>query len=258
MGRGITIYWSQGEDEQQLPFNRQLLYLPPVNLYKDLLRHQNPAVAHRPKAQSGPLLGSSFYMCPAVRGKMSRIYFIPNPVETSVQVRDYELRPETGSGVPLTSMRVNSMLDTVHVRSDLTWYFFADEPLEVSFTSPYFHALEYLRLMHLPPATFDIGQWLRTFNVEYIFQHRDADLVIHEGDPLVYLEVHTERPVRFVRFGYTPEIGALAHACAAAPGVLGRWRPLADRYARFRQTQMRETILRHIAANVIGESHGET
>lgn len=250
MGKSITVYWSQGEDEEQVPFNRQMLYLNPVNLYKDLLKRQNPAIAGRPKQTRD----SSFYVCPAVRGKMSRIYFIPNPVETSVQIRDYELLPHTGVGVPLTSMRTNSMLDTVHVRSDLTWYFFADEPLEVSFTSPYFHAVEYLSVMQLPPASFDIGQWFRTFNVEYILQRRNADLVIHEGDPLVYMEMHTDRPVRFVRFDYTPEIAGLAHACAAAPRVLGKWKALSERYEQFRRAQMRESVLRHIQANLIGES----
>lgn len=250
MGKDITIYWSQGSDEQNLPFNRQMLYLNPVNLYKDLLKQQNPAITGRPNRMQD----SSFYVCPAVRNKMSRIFYLPNSTETSCSVRDFQLLHETGVGIPMSSERTNSMVGTTHLRSDLTWYFFADEPLEVSFTSPYFHALDYLSLMQLPPARFDIGQWFRTFNIEYIFQKKDGDLVIHEGDPLAYMEVHTEKPVRFVRFEYTDAIGSLAHACAAAPRTLGKWRPLAERYAQFRRAQMREAVMRHIQNNVIGES----
>jgi hypothetical protein len=251
MGKdAITIYWSQGEDEVNLPFNRQMLYLNPVNLYKSVLSRQNPALVGRPQRTED----SSFYVCPAVRGKMQRVYYLPNAVETRCQIRDFQLLAETGTGIPMTSLRTNSMVDTVHVRSDLTWFFFADEPVEVSFTSPYFHALDYLSVMQLPPATFDIGSWFRTFNVEYILQRRDADLVIHEGDPLAYMEFHTDKPIRFVRFEYTDEIGRLGTACSAAPRIFGKWKPLSERYAQFRKTQMRENILRIIEDNVIGES----
>lgn len=250
MGKELTVYWSQGEDEESAPFNRQMLYLNPVNLYKELLPRQNPALA----GQARGMRDSSFFVCPAVRDKLSRIFYMPNPIETRCQIRDYQLLQETGVGVPMTSRRANTLLDTMHLRSNLTWLFFADEPVDVSFTSPFMHALDYLSIMQLPPATFDIGQWFRTFNVEYIVQHKDADLVIHEGEPLVYMEFHTTKPIRFVRFEYSPDLGHLGAACSAAPSILGRWKPLSERYAHFRKTQMRENILRIIKDNVIGES----
>ena len=250
MGKEITIYWSQGEDESRLPFNRQMLYLNPVNLYKEFLPSQNPDLVGQPRGKRD----SSMFICPAVRDKLSRLYHVPNPVETRFQVRDHQIVPESGSGVPLTSARANSLSETLHVRSELTWFFFADEPLEVSFTSPYFHALSYLSLMQLPPAMFDVGRWFRTFNVEYVLFPRDADVVMYEGEPMFYMELHTDQAVRFVRFEFTPELAALGAACSGAPSVLGRWKSLSERYSRFHETQMRENILRLIRANVIGES----
>lgn len=244
----ITIYWSSGEDEQKLPFNRQMLYLPPVNLYKDLLPRQNPDLVGAGRG----LRDSSFFVCPAVRDKLSRTFFMENSVETRFSVRDFEIVAESGVGIPLATSRDSSLTNTVHVRSELTWMFFADEPLEVSFTSPYFHALEYLSAMTLPPAQFNIGTWFRSFNCEYIVQRRHADIVIHEGDPMFYMEVHSQKKIRFVRFEVCDELSRLGASCSGAPAVLGRFKPLAERYERFRATQMRENILRLIKPNIIG------
>ena len=244
----ITVYWAPGEDEQKFPFSKNMLYYPPVNLYKHFLPNKNPDL--NPKDLNKD---SSFFICPSVRDKMSRIFYMENSLETSVSIRDFKIIHETGRGIPLSDYRSNSINDTMHLRSDLTWFFFADEPIEVSFTAPYFHPVNYMSMMTLPPAQFDIGQWFRTFNAEYILWRKDADILIRERDPMFYMEFHTEKKIIFKRFEINEELIKLGAACSGAPTMIGRFKPLAERYTRFRKTAMRENVLRLINQNVIRE-----
>lgn len=237
MSDEITVYWA-GFNEQVNFFNNNMWYSDPKNLFKSLVKerdHNND---------------DSLFRCPASRDKMLNTYYFENVVPSRVEFLDNgDLSWE---GVHCNYVRDPSISGTKHVKYDMSWIFFTEDPLEVSFTAPYFHKDSYLPFMAVPPARFDIGSWFRPFNAEFILWDADTkELVLPSGMPVFYAEFHTDANIRFQRFECTEKIVQYAMSCTFAPKLFGKFKSLDERYQTFEDGHMHTAVMNEINKNLI-------
>ena len=237
MSKTITVYWA-GFNEQVNFINTNMWYSDPKNLFKDMVEQR---VDNR---------DDTLFRCPAIRDKATNTYYFENQIPSTVTfLHDGTLGWE---GVTCKSVRDPSISGTKHISFNLSWIFYTDEPLEASFTPPYFHKNSYLPDMTFPAAKFNIGSWFRPFNAEFMLWNADTkQVVLPSGMPLFYAEFHTDANIKFQRFECTDKIAKYAMACTFTPKLLGRFKPLSERYDLFKRTRMNSAVMREIKDNLI-------
>ena len=131
------------------------------------------------------------------------------------------------------------------------WLFFCEEPVMAHLQAPYMHKPSYTTKGVIVPGGYDISSWFRKVNAEMHMWDAKGTLTLKDDEPLVYLELITDRPVVFKRFVLTEEIAKYDRACVAAPNYFGRHLPLAKRYKMFRETRTHEILAKEIKKNVL-------
>ena len=237
MSKTITVYWA-GFNEQVNLFNTTMWYSDPKNLFKNMIKQK---VDNR---------DDTLFRCPAIRDKATNTYYFENEVPTKVNfLHDNSL---TWEGATCSYAREPSITGTKHINFNLSWIFYTEKPLEVSFTPPYFHKDSYLPNMTFPAAKFDIGSWFRPFNAEFmIWDANTKQIVLPSGMPMFYAEFHTDANIKFQRFECTDKIAKYAMACTLTPKLFGRYKPLSDRYSLFKNSRMNNAVMHEIKNNLI-------
>lgn len=244
MSEKIIVYWcGRQEGIEDTDINEDMLYYEPKNLYKDLIKYKNPNL------EDGS--DGNMFLCPSFQDKALKTYFLENTLTSKVSVVDGVLNTTSETTVPFGYVRKNNFNNSWHLLFGLSWLFFASEPLEVSFTSPYFHKTAYMNYMQTVPGKFDIGQWFRPYQMEFVLWNTTQDIILEAGDPLVYAEFHTNKKIEFQRFRYTKEFTPFWGACTSAPLRYGRKKSLCERYDRFIKGDMNKSILQLINKNLI-------
>jgi hypothetical protein len=241
MSEKISVYWTNC-NELGREIDKSLWYPKPTNVYKRHAANRNPEI---------PENGTTLFMCPAVQNKLKNVWSFHSSVEIKVTIKDGTIA--YSSGLPLhPTPRQNSILDSGHLWIDMGWLFFSDAPLLASFTSPYFDSPKHLSQMSVPPAQFDIGKWFRPFNAEFIVWDLEySEIVIAEGDPLFYVEFHTDKKIELQRFEESPRIIQYATGCSKSTQFFGRNRDLDTRYKDFENSDLPSMILREIKQNLV-------
>ena len=237
MSKTITVYWT-GFNEKVNLFNTNMWYSDPKNLFKDMIKQK---VDNR---------DDTLFRCPAIRDKATSTYYFENEIPTTVNFLPGDSL--TWEGASCEYAREPSIAGTKHINFNMSWLFYADAPLETSFTPPYFHKDSYLSNMTFPAAKFDIGSWFRPFNAEFMLWDSDTkQIVLPSGMPLFYIEFYTDANIKFQRFECTNKIAQYTTACTFAPALFGRFKPLSDRYKLFKKGHMDNAVMREIKDNLI-------
>jgi hypothetical protein len=247
----ITVYWSPAtsiyleEDKQDWGF----LYPYPKKMFNSLI-----------EKKSTILEKDSFFTCPAFKDLTKKILCIKSPMSAS-----YELKINENNENIITAISENFISPKIVRKSTLEnkpivffplqYIFFADEPLKVLFTAPYFDKSEYTKYGSVIPGQFDIGQWFRPYNFEVQMWSNTGEFHIKEDEPLFYVHFQTDRPIIFKKFNYTEQLSSVTHACVGTTGVFGKGQTLVSRYFKFLNTGMRDKVLALIKNNLIEESN---
>jgi hypothetical protein len=128
---------------------------------------------------------------------------------------------------------------------------FADQPLEASFTAPYFHKTEYMNYGSVIPGNFDIGQWFRPYNFELQMWENSGELNIKKDEPLFYVEFLTDKKIILKEFVFTPLLNTYMQSCVNSTSVFGLGQSLQDRYNRFKSSRLKEKIIAEIKKNLV-------
>jgi hypothetical protein len=83
-----------------------------------------------------------------------------------------------------------------------------------------------------------------------------GELIIKEDEPIFYVEFLTNKKIKLVRFKYTKKLMTYAQHCVDAPPIFGNNLPLVKRYKKFKESRMRDLVLKEIKENIIGEFNG--
>lgn len=240
----INVYWSPYYVPENADWS--FIYPKPKTLLSDLLKNKNKELKE-----------NSFFSCPAVSPKFKKTLVFKNSISCSYEYDATQtpmlIQPKTENYIEANSVRDQAVSFGPTVVFSLHNIFFADEPLEVSLTAPFFHEPKYMKYGSIVPGAFDIGQWFRPINFEVQFWNNKGEFILEDEEPLFYLEFITKRPVILHRFNLTQKAYSYSQANINYSFSFGKMVPLLNRYSRFKEVGFREKILTEIKQNLINE-----
>lgn len=242
----INIYFTKDHEGEEEDWD--FLYPHPKTLFSELVKERKDAKNL-----------DSFMLCPAVAPKFKKTLVFNSPINSSYKYgrndNGFYINPSSPYDPYINAFNIRKEIlinkPTFHVA--LSYLFFADEPIDVFFSSPYFHKPQYLQYAACVPGEFNIGKWFRPFNFEMQTWSDSGEIHIKEGEPLFYAEFKTERPILMHRFNMTPQLHKYKNANATSIKLFGPFQSLSDKYEKFKQVGYREKILTDIKNNLIQE-----
>lgn len=253
----IIVYWAppfpyRGDELNLHPlFGREsnIYYKNPKSLFLDLIANKSSDAKNK-----------SFFACPAVSKKFKNTIVFRSPMGGKYFMNFTDkFNPiiggpdNQGPCLPIEISRNYSIDSNPIMLFSFPVYLFAEESLEISLTAPYFHEPKILKYGSIIPGNFDIGQWFRPIHCELNFWHEKQEFKIEENEPLFYIEFLTNRPIILKRFIQTEKTYQYSLSLTGTPTFMEDNVPLIKRYKRFKESGMREILLKEIKQNIIEE-----
>lgn len=243
----LIVYWTPS------PFNLEdsswnLLYRDPKPVLqkvikggpKDSLMRLCPAVKDMYK--------NTFAFCSAITEDFRfDLEFIKEHADNPVPGT---LIPTTGSKVAFSMTRKSSFDGYFDASYNLSWLFFAEESVTARVTGPTFPASSPVKGAIYASGQYDIGSWFRPLHANMHIPYSTDRFSINKGDEIFYIELMTDKKVRFKRFNMDQTLYELREECGNAPARLGRNLPLQTRYEMADESGLRERVLRAIKKNL--------
>jgi hypothetical protein len=201
--------------------------------------------------------------CPATRSALRNIFSVHAPLTETIDLSDVpliELASDfsleayplpVSSRIALKRMRPSSYSDHINVNYNLAWYFFAEKPLMVRMTAPYFPTSSPADGSILATGEFDIGQWFRPINLDYHIPSSATSFSVTENQPLAFFEFQTTDTIRFQRFMLTPELEQIGYECSESAIRYGQRKTLAQRYRMFSRAGLNKIVSNRISQNLV-------
>jgi hypothetical protein len=251
----IVVYWSPPYKHQQengdlhplVGRESNIYYKNPNSLFMDLIKDKSEESKNK-----------SFFACPAVSKKFKNTYIFKSPMSSK-----YYIDFTDKDNIVLTSPNLNDPCIPVEISRNYSVenspimlfhfpiFLFSEEPLEINLTAPYFHEPKILKYGAVIPGGFDIGQWFRPIHYEVNFWKEKQEIEIIEDEPLFYVEFLTDRPVILKRFIQNKNIHDLQESISGTTTFMEKNVPLIKRYKRFKESSIREILLKEIKKEVV-------
>lgn len=244
----ITVYWAPAISNDASHPDFGFWYPSPKQLFSTL----------REKKIDGTD-NASIFSCPAFNELTKSIVTFNSPMSCSYEFDTTDIsnpivRATTKNFIGARYVRPPYMQDGPILHFNLYYIFFASEPVEALFTSPYFHKPEHSKYGSVIPGKFDIGQWFRPYNFEVQMWSNKGEFHLKENEPMFYVEFKTDRPIILKQFNNTPELSRISDACVGTTDMFGRGQSLVSRYFRFRDTGMKNRTMKLIQENILEDS----
>jgi hypothetical protein len=208
----------------------------------------------------------SFIKCPATQNLFKNVFYFENTADANINFDlnnlGYDINknyppehypvniPFSGNGMGLRVVRDMTIKDYLSIEYNMSWIFFAEEPVVARMTPPYFPYNEPTENSIMASGEYDIGQWFRAYRLNYEVPTSSTKFNLKPGDPLFYIEFKTDKNIIFKRFDFTDKLQALATESAISPNIFGKNKKLLDRYALGKKSRLRERVLFEIKKNV--------
>jgi len=242
----ITVYWSPYIDDHSAP-DWSFLYPKPTTLFSDYFQYKDKESKNH------------LFQCPASLSKFRKtlVFNCPMSFEYSYDYSgdNKELILKDSDGIMMYNARDRMLTIGPNFKLGLGYSFFADESLEVSFTSPFFHKVKYMESCSTIPGNFNIGSWYRPYSFEIQAWSDKGKINFVEGEPLFYAEFKTDRPIIVKRYRQTELLTKYSHASMATSDIFKLSKTLKSRYERFKSVGLREKVLHEINKNVYEEEY---
>jgi len=242
----INVYWapcfvSSGANPIG---DSNLLYPEPTNLYSDILKLK--AINYD--------VSRSFFSCPAIKDNFKSTYVFKSAIssEYSYDYKDGNLsiEPKSKNVLEYTTERRPTLSVGPLISFKLSYIFFAEEDLDVMFSSPNFHKPKYTNYGTVIPGQFNIGSWFRSYNFEVQMWNNKGSFILEEDEPIFYAKFITNKKIKLNRFVFNEKLFSYAQQCAFSPGVIKLNIPLSERYKRFKESKMNNLVLKEIKENL--------
>jgi hypothetical protein len=235
----INLYWSPFFISEEKDWS--FLYQNPITLFSDLNQHRE---------KGNP---NSYLSCPAMSNKMKKTLIFKNTIDSSYtydkNLINSVLENSLGSG----KEREASTDFGPIFKFFYSIIFFADQPLDVSFTSPYFHKSQYTQYGSVCPGEFNVGRWFRPYMFEVQMWEKEGVFNLKENEPIFYSEFKTTKPINLYRFNLSKKLNHYSNSCVETTSLFGRGQSLFSRYEKFKNIGFKEKILTEIKKNIIEE-----
>jgi len=199
--------------------------------------------------------GRSMLSCPAVSGKFKKTLVFKNSLDFSYEY-DFKdnkeiIHPTSNYALTLFFKRDKSINSGPIFDIALRYILFSDEPLNASFTSPYFHEPKYTKYASVIPGEFNIGEWFRPYTGEVQTWKDNGNIVFEKDEPLFYVELKTEKEIQLKQFSMSDKLYDYANSCVDTTVMFGEGQTLLSRYKMFKNVGLREKILTEINKNLV-------
>lgn len=247
----VVVYWTA--------------WIPQVKQHVAMQKNATPLMYEEPtpvfdslfKSKSDQTVTKTYLQCPAVKNALTSLYVVFNKLTSSGSVEikeDYVVgalsQPQTNMSHVLMEMpHAPTLSNQLLVQYNMNYCFFAEEPLEMRMTSPWFHHAPHMQLGGLVPGVFDIGKWYRPANLEFNLWSGITELKIEEGEPLAYFEFGTDKKIVFKQYVVTEKLQEYASMCVHARSP--KWHSLQARYDLFGKSRMKDYIMKEIRENLL-------
>jgi len=240
----LVIYWAPATYESSQE-SWSLLYPEPVSLSSQISSMRNV----------GREGYNSLYACPAHKDTTKNVFVFKNSVENIVHIPEGFLNSPSNttlnSRVRTNVFRESSFKGYANIVYNLSWSFAAEDSVIGKFTPSYYpHSLPAEGSL-LSIGEFDIGQWFRSFQLDYHIPLSTDKLTFLEGDDLFYLQILTDRPVIFKRFMQTPTTARFYEECGQAAGRYGLFKTLNEKYSMAKKAKIKEQLMHEIKKNLV-------
>lgn len=242
----ITVYWSPSVMVDKIALN--LLFPKPISLASKLHGEKIP--------------GSKMLQCPANRDTMRNIFVMYAGMDDIVNIPEGRLEEmnnsenfteliDNSSIVELRKNRASSFPGYTNVLYNLQWLVFADEPVNMRLTAPWYPAQSPCEGALFSFGQMDVGQWFRTMNLDYHIPHGTKKFEVKQGDALCYMEFMTDKKIVFKRFNLTPELYNIAEELGQVSIRYNQNQTIQSRYDMAERSGIRDLVLHHIRNNVV-------
>lgn len=235
----INVYWSENHDIDGS--NWSFLYQKPTSLFSELNKIKE-------KENS-----ANFLTCPAISNKFKKTLVFKNSLSSSYLYDSESITPTSSNYIDIIKRKEPSISSGPIYQFANSICFFSEEPLNASFTPPYFHKPGYTQYGTFIPGDFDIGQWYRPCNFEVQMWNSDGKFNINEDEPLYYVNFKTDKKINLYRYKNSQLLKKYYDACLDVTFLFGRGQTLVSRYDRFKRVGLKEKILTEIKKNLIDE-----
>lgn len=241
----INVYWSI-ESNIIEETDWSFLYPKPKTLFSKLIEQRN-----------NPKDIKSYFFCPAVTQKFKKTLVFDNNINCSYEFgkinEDFYIKPTSSEFINVQYSRKPTIKNGPTFAFSLSYLFFADDLLDVSFTAPYFNKPNYFNNGTIMPGEFNIGTWFRPYNFEIQMWENNGNFYLINEEPLFYAEFKTDRPILLHRFNQSKKISQYQSANINSNLLFGSFQSLSEKYEKFKKVGFKEKILTEINKNLIDE-----
>ena len=268
MSNTVKVYWAPVHfNIAAPPKDWNMYYYDPKNLLSSLNNNRRKVSKNSivPKLKVNDVFStkslmdpqmSNFFSCPAFTNFAKNVYALENPITTSLVIDENKtIKYKSEDYIKSWIAHPESVKGQTLFVYDLQWVFFTEEDdLMMKLTSPYFSNSEHMRYGSVVPGQFNIGKWFRNIGLEYNLWNNVNEFTVKKGEDLAYVEFLTDKKVELVRFKLNLDLKTYLESTSSSSG----WEkkiPLAERYARFKRTRMKELIMKEIKNNIVDNEY---
>ena len=243
MSDTINIYYAADRVVNGQIMN-DLLFLKSENLLKSVQKNVNKKSKNDKELQ--------YLLCPAFTNKFKNTFVFKFPLSCSYEYKkDKVINVTSDIYLDAAVVRDQCVTNGPIITFALGNMFFAEEPVNASFTAPYFSKSKYTQYGSIMPGNFDIGQWFRPFTAELQMWSPEGELHFEENEPLYYVEFNTDKKINLIQFEMNDLLYQYSNALVQSTGLFGKRQTLLSRYNKFKNASMREKILKEIKNNLL-------
>jgi hypothetical protein len=244
MSKEINVYWAADFTDKDDDWS--MMYPKPKTLFSELISKR---VNIGDKA--------SIFSCPAVSNKFKKTLVLNNTInckyEFDITNNNNIINPTTDEYIYASFKRIPAINYGPLIQFSLGYLFFADQPLEIDVSAPTFHEPRYIKYGTVVPGGFDIGQWCRPVNFELQAWKNKGEIVLEDGEPLMYVNFKTDKKINLYRFNHSDATIKYVKSNITSQILFGPGQSLLNRYKKFNNAGLREKILTEIKHNLIDE-----
>jgi hypothetical protein len=243
----ITVYWAPSIFTTNDP-SWDMLYTEPKFLMEEL----NKKNKHDGLMIKCPAIKQNLKNVVSFNSAIDDVFSLPGDKMKNIAFTETALEPiETTSKLFFAKMRKSSMDGFINVKYNMNWTLFADEPLEMRFTAPYFPTASPTENSYLASGQFNIGKWFRELSLDYHIPLESKQFSIKRGQPLFFAEFLTDKKIVMKRFQISPRLKSLLQETAQSTSRYGKFKTLLDRYKMAHDARIPEIVLNEIKKNLI-------
>lgn len=240
----LIVYWAPYyllKEVEEVDWN--IIYNNPENIYNSFKKDVNKEN-----------IDFNIMFCPSFKDVLKNSFSFSMSVPASYEYskEDQQFISRLPNGLGHYANRNSNFNGRKHLILSASWIFFSDESVDMEVLPPYFsEESKHLQYGSVAPGVYNIGEWFRPVNAEFILKTNVREFVIKENEPVMYTKFLTDRPVKFKRFVMNKELMNISHSCGKSPDIFGKNLSLSDRYKVFKNSSTGKKVAKKIKENLI-------